>query len=93
MSGERASNNRCPLCGGSLKPGVATMPFVFDNTVVLVKNVPAEVCSSCREPFVAGAATDRLTQLVGQVRQLPAEVSIVSFTERAAAPQPAFQLA
>jgi YgiT-type zinc finger domain-containing protein len=79
MIGELEKNSRCPLCGGRLKSGVATIPFLLPDTVVLVKDVPAEVCQSCHEPYVTGKVTDRITDLLNQLRAFPAEVSIVSY--------------
>ena len=81
MTGERGRNNRCPLCGGRLKLGAATIPFTFSDTVILIKEVPAEVCQSCHEPYVTGQVTDRITNLLNQLRAVPAEVSIVSYTD------------
>ena len=81
MIGKQENNGRCPSCGGHLHPGIATIPFIFPNTVVLVKNVPAEICGSCREPFTVGAVTDRIIQLLQRVKDLRTEVSIVSLAE------------
>jgi YgiT-type zinc finger domain-containing protein len=81
MTGEHAKDSgQCPLCGGRLVADQkATIPFVLDKTVVVVKEVPAEVCGSCHEPFMTGEVTDRLTQLLKELRHLQAEVSVVLF--------------
>jgi len=84
MTGELERNSRCPLCGGRLKPGMATVPFVFPDTVVLIKEVPAEICHSCHEPYMAGKVTDRITDLLNQLRAVHAEALIISSSE----PQP-----
>ena len=81
MTGKLEKISRCPLCGGSLERGVATIPFVFRDTVVVVKNVPAEVCSSCHEPYTSGKVTDRLTSLINQIRALHAEVLVISYDD------------
>jgi YgiT-type zinc finger domain-containing protein len=74
-------NGRCALCGGSLDPDQrATIPFVLETTIVVVKDVPAEVCDSCREPYPAGDAVDRITELLRQLRHLHTEVTVVSYT-------------
>ena len=86
MTGEVESNSRCPLCGGRLSPGVATIPFVFAETVVLIKGVPAEVCSSCHESYVAGKVTDNLEDLLNRLRSSRAEVSIISYSQSQPAP-------
>ncbi|MBC7226399.1 MAG: type II toxin-antitoxin system MqsA family antitoxin [Thermoflexales bacterium] len=79
MTGELAGNSRCPLCGGRLQPGLATVPFLFSDAVVLIKNVPAEICSSCHEPYMTGPVTDRMIEMLKPLRHLRAEVLILSY--------------
>jgi YgiT-type zinc finger domain-containing protein len=81
MTGELANDKRCPLCGGRLKTGLATIPFLFEQRVVLVKGVPAEICGSCHEPFTAGQVTDQIVDLLNQFRATRAEVSITSYAD------------
>lgn len=81
MTGEREGNSRCPLCGGRLQSGQATVPFLLPNAVILIKDVPAEVCSSCHEPYTTGKVTDRIVSLLNSVRVLQAEVLILSYSE------------
>jgi len=71
----------CLLCGGHLRPGRATIPFVLPETVVVIRDVPAEICSNCQEPFTIGEVTDMLANLLTRVRSLPVEVSIISYAE------------
>jgi YgiT-type zinc finger domain-containing protein len=63
----------------------ATIPFVLGKVVVVVKDVPAEVCRTCGEPYIAGAVTDRLLNLLERFAQLPIEVSVTSYSELMAA--------
>ena len=85
MIGE-PENKVCPLCGGHLRPDMATVPFILDtNMVVVIKNVPAEVCDTCHEPFVAGRITDRVMALLRQFKSLRSEVSVVTYSEAVAA--------
>lgn len=81
MIGVQENNGRCPLCGGHLSEGTATIPFIFADTVVLVKHVPAQVCKNCHEPFTVGAVTDRLMELVRRVKDLHTEISIIPYSE------------
>lgn len=64
-------------------PGVATIPFVLGETVIVVKGVPAEICGSCHEPFTTGRVTDAITALLTQLRTVNAEVSVVHYTASA----------
>ena len=81
VAGEHEENGRCPLCGGRLRPGQATVPFLFPDTVVLIKGVPAEICSSCHEPYTTGKVTDWIVNLLNPLRALSAEVLILSYSE------------
>jgi YgiT-type zinc finger domain-containing protein len=81
MTGKLAKDSYCPLCGGRLEQGIATIPFVFPKLTVIIKGVPAEICSNCHEPFVAGIATDKVTQMLKWARASHAEVSIISYAE------------
>jgi len=74
-------NSHCPLCGGRLHEGTATIPFVFERTTVVVKDVPAEVCQACHEAYASGAVTDTLTELLNRLRALRIEVTVVSFAD------------
>ena len=85
MAGEVEERSSCPLCGGRLKTGIAAIPFEFEGTVIVVKDVPAESCRSCHEPYVSGKVTDKLTKLLTQIKALQVEVSIVSYADRQAA--------
>jgi YgiT-type zinc finger domain-containing protein len=76
----------CALCGGPLKEGQrATVPFVLGKVVVVVKDVPAEVCRNCGEPFMSGGVTDRLLELLERFAHLPVEVTVTSYSELLAA--------
>jgi YgiT-type zinc finger domain-containing protein len=85
MIGE-LENSVCPLCGGRLRLDVATIPFILgEDMVVVIKGIPAEVCSNCHEPFVAGRVTDRVSALLRQLKLLRSEVSVVTYSESVAA--------
>jgi YgiT-type zinc finger domain-containing protein len=84
-TGKPENVEKCPLCGGRLKRGVATIPFVFPDTVVVVKDVPALICVSCQEPFTNGEVTDNLTDLLNRARDMKAETLIISYSDAQAA--------
>ncbi|MBP8949683.1 MAG: YgiT-type zinc finger protein [Candidatus Promineofilum sp.] len=74
-------NSICPLCGGRLEPGLANIPFILEDTVVVVKNAPAVICADCFEPFLNGPATDQVMSLLTQLQTLHSEVSVVNYVE------------
>jgi len=80
MTGKHV-NSRCPICGGALESGNATIPFIFKETIVIVKQAPAQICVECHEPFLAGLETDVITNLLTQVKELSSEVTVLTFPE------------
>lgn len=80
MTGKPENNKKiCPLCGGQLCEGLATIPFVRDSIVVVVKEVPAEICSECNESYMKGDAVDRIEELLQNLKDMAAEVSVVHY--------------
>jgi len=77
---------RCPLCGGRLKGGLAAMPFLFPDATILVKDVPAQICSNCHEPYTTGKVTDQIVGLLNPLRALKADVLILTYSEPEAVP-------
>jgi YgiT-type zinc finger domain-containing protein len=75
----------CPLCGGPLVEGLATIPFVLGRHVAVIKDVPAEICDTCGEPFLHGSATDIVTALLRQAQAMGAEVTVLTYASPAEA--------
>lgn len=70
----------CPVCGGLLYADEATVPYILEkDIIVIVKNVPAEICGDCHEVFTTGVVTDEVMKLLSQLRSLKSEVSVVSY--------------
>ncbi len=65
-----------------MRAGEATIPYILENdSVIVVKKVPAEICGDCRETFTTGEVTDRITSMLRQLRSLPGEVSVITYSE------------
>lgn len=72
----------CPMCGGLLYEDKTTIPYILEkDVIVIVKNVPAEICGDCHEAFTNGRVTDQVMTLLRQLRSLKSEVSVVSYPE------------
>lgn len=85
MTGE-PEDNRCYFCGGRLAHGLATIPFVARSSVVIVKCVPAEVCTQCGEPIVSSQVAAVVDTLLKQAHRSGFEVSIVTYDESVLTP-------
>jgi YgiT-type zinc finger domain-containing protein len=61
--------NRCPLCGGSKKPGRTTFTVDLGFGVVVVREVPASVCSQCGADWIDDCVASKLEEIVNDARQ------------------------
>lgn len=60
---------KCPFCGGRVTAG-HLVTHVDDTVepVVMIQNVPAQVCQQCGEQFYDGDVTVRLSRQVDEMR-------------------------
>lgn len=83
MTEQLEKNGKCPECGGSLVEQTAHIPFMLDNTVIVVQDVPADVCGDCNKPQVSDEVTDHLMPILKLLLSLNTDVSMVSYDELA----------
>lgn len=71
---------QCVLCRqGETKPGHVTVTLERDGSVVIFKDVPAEVCENCGEYYLSDEVADRLMARAEEALRQGAEVEIVRY--------------
>jgi YgiT-type zinc finger domain-containing protein len=56
---------KCVICGvGETESGTATITLEKDTTIIVFKQVPADVCQTCGESYTDEDVTDRLLSIV-----------------------------
>lgn len=55
---------KCPLCGGELEERTITYPQEYKGKIVILENVPAEVCSQCGEVLLRPDVLERAQELI-----------------------------
>ena len=68
----------CPLCGGEKSPGTTTFAVDLKTCVVVVRDVPALVCTQCGEAWIQEPVAATLEEKVEAARskRTPVEVSM-----------------
>lgn len=62
---------KCAICKhGETRPGKATLTLERNETTLVIKGVPAEVCANCGEEYVSEEITVRLLE-TAETRQKP----------------------
>lgn len=70
--------SRCPLCGGAKIAGRTVFSVDLGFGVVLVRDVPATVCSQCGADWIDDATAIKLEEIVNDARQKHHMVEITS---------------
>lgn len=65
----KKSVDRCDLCRGELQPGQTTLEIWRGEELLVIRDVPANVCQQCREAYLSAAVSERLAHFVGEYHQ------------------------
>lgn len=87
MTGKPGAHERCYFCGGELQSSLATIPFVVDESIVVIKHVPARTCLQCGETVLDSDIAEMVDRVLKQSNMAGFEVSIVSFEQSVRVPE------
>ena len=75
---------RCPLCGGEKQPGTTTFAVDLKFGVVVVRDVPALVCTTCGDAWIDDPIAAKLEGVVEDARRKQAVVEVTRWQQVAA---------
>lgn len=75
---------KCFMCKGNMTDKYTNFMVDIDNCIVIVKNVPSQVCSQCGEVSYSNEIAKRLEDIVNQCRTSITEITVVHFSLDAA---------
>ncbi len=68
----------CSLCkNGNTHPGHVTVTLEKGSTIVLVKNVPAEICENCGHYYLSSSTTQAVLDTGREAVKKGAELEVV----------------
>ena len=73
------SSSQCPLCGGAKKPGTTTFTADLSFGVVVIREVPATVCSQCGTDWIQDDTAERIEAIVDDAKKKRLQVEVTSF--------------
>jgi YgiT-type zinc finger domain-containing protein len=68
----------CALCGGTRRAGRVTHSVDLGTTLVVVRNVEAEVSDQCGASWLEDATVAQLERIVHEARARGVEIEVVS---------------
>lgn len=76
---KHVNGSTCPICGGSRSDGETTFSVELGFGVVVIRHVPATVCSQCGEDWISDEVAARLETYVERAREKHSEVEVLAF--------------
>lgn len=71
---------KCVICKeGITEPGFTSITMERNGMILIVKRVPADVCSNCGEAYVTSEITRNILKLANTALQAGVQVEITSF--------------
>ncbi len=71
---------KCLLCRlGETTPGITTVTLHRENTIVVIKNIPADICNNCGEYYLSETMTAALLDRAETALQNGAELEVLKF--------------
>lgn len=62
-----------------MEEGTASLPFFIGERIVVVRDVPAEICGDCGEPYMKSGVAGRIEALLDRLAELDSEMSVVHY--------------
>jgi YgiT-type zinc finger domain-containing protein len=72
---------RCPLCRGEKQPGTTTFAVDLKFGVVVVREVPAFVCTQCGDAWIDDPVAAKLENIVAEARRKQTLVEVTQWPQ------------
>lgn len=73
------NENMCPLCGGEKREGKTTFTVDYEDTVIVIRDVPATVCGLCGHEWIADEVAEGLEAIVSDAKKKKPSVEITRY--------------
>ena len=71
----------CPLCGGEKRPGSTTFAVDLKFGVVVVREVPAFICTQCGNAWIDDPVVAKLESVVAEARRKQVLVEVMEWQQ------------
>lgn len=74
----------CVMCKGKVEDTYISHVVDFNGYIIIIKNVPAKVCSQCGESFLDHATAVKIEKIIDVYKAHSAEVLILNYADKVA---------
>ena len=75
----KSAKNLCPLCGGLKKEGTTTFTVDMKETLVVIRNVPATLCSLCGNEWFSDEVATSIENIVEEAKNIHRQVEVTQY--------------
>lgn len=69
----------CTFCKGDLENALTTFTLDLDSSIVIIRNVPSQVCTQCGEVYYTTEVMEQLYKIADSVRNSMTEIAILTY--------------
>ncbi|MDR0273528.1 MAG: type II toxin-antitoxin system MqsA family antitoxin [Clostridiales bacterium] len=74
----------CLMCKGLIEDKQTTFMVDLGNCILIVKNVPSQVCSQCGETSYADNIASQLEKIADEAKKTLSEITVINYAARVA---------
>lgn len=74
----------CFMCNGEVIEKKVNYMVDLENTIIIIKGVPAKVCTQCGEQYFDDRTSENIESIVNKLKDLSTEVTIINYKENVA---------
>ena len=71
----------CFMCKGELTKKKVNYMVDLESTIIIIKGVPARVCTQCGEKYFEDETAENIENIVNKLKDLSTEVTIINYKE------------
>lgn len=72
---------KCFMCKGETEKKLVNYIVDMDKTIVIIKDVPANVCKQCGERYFDDEVMEKLEKVIENIKKVSVEISVVRYDE------------
>ena len=70
---------QCAVCGAEKRDGVKTITVDYKSGVVVIRNVPATMCSQCGDEWINDSVAERIEHFVADAKNEKKQLEVIDF--------------
>lgn len=73
----------CFYCKGNVEKSTTTYMTNYQDSYIIIKNVPCQTCTQCGEEYISGDILLKIEKIIKNVKSILTEIAVIDFTQAA----------